>query len=107
MVEALPTIQFRVAHPGEDALIARHFYQLWRDNGVPEQEINPNWQEITLNFMTQARQASFYQAFVVEAEGQIVGSTGCQLFAGLYPLVLAESYRKYGYIWGVYVDSAY
>jgi len=28
----------------------------------------------------------------------------CQLFAGLYPHVIAEQYRKYGYIWGVYVE---
>jgi ribosomal protein S18 acetylase RimI-like enzyme len=28
-------------------------------------------------------------------------------YDGLYPHILAEQYRKYGYIWGVYVEEAY
>lgn len=104
---AVSTAQFRAAYPEEDALIARHFYQLWRDNDVSEQDITPNWQPVTLDFIAQARQSLCYQAFVAEVDGFIVGSIGCQLFAGLYPLILAASHRKYGYIWGVYVESAY
>ncbi len=106
-MEAVSTIQFRAAHPKDDALIARHFYQLWQDNQVSEQDIDPNWHPIILEFIAQARQTASYQAFVAEVEGQIIGSASCQLFAGLYPLILAASYRKYGYIWGVYVESAY
>lgn len=104
---AASIVQFRSAYPEEDALIARHFYQLWRDNDVSEQDIDPNWQILTLDFIAQARQGLGYQAFVAEVDGRIVGSAGCQLFAGLYPLILAASHRKYGYIWGVYVESAY
>jgi ribosomal protein S18 acetylase RimI-like enzyme len=106
-MEAVSTIQFRAAHSEEDALIAHHFYQLWQDNQVSEQDIDPNWQLITLEFIAQARQTASYQAFVAEVGGQIVGSASCQLFAGLYPLLFVTSYRKYGYIWGVYVESAY
>jgi GNAT superfamily N-acetyltransferase len=104
---AVSTVQFRAAYPQEDALIARHFYQLWQDNQVSEQDIAPNWQSISLDFIAQARQALCYQAFVAEVDGEIIGSVGCQLFAGLYPLILTASHRKYGYIWGVYVESAY
>lgn len=104
---AVSTVQFRAAYPEEDALIARHFYQLWRDNDVTEQDIASNWQPLTCDFIAQARQEFGYQAFVAEVDGEIVGSAGCQLFAGLYPLILAASHRKYGYIWGVYVESAY
>jgi len=43
------------------------------------------------------------KAFVAEVNGTVVGSVSCQLFAGLYPHVIAEQYRKYGYIW-VYVE---
>jgi predicted GNAT family acetyltransferase len=29
------------------------------------------------------------------------------LFAGLYPDIIANRSRKYGYIWGVYVEPSY
>ncbi|MBD0344630.1 MAG: GNAT family N-acetyltransferase [Coleofasciculus sp. Co-bin14] len=88
----------------EDSLIAEHFYKLWRDNDVPTDCIQPEWREITLAFIDRARQELCYKAFVAEVDGVVVGSVGCQLFAGLYPQALAEHYRKYGYIWGVYVE---
>jgi ribosomal protein S18 acetylase RimI-like enzyme len=88
-------------------IIARHFFELWRDNDVPETSIHANWQDITQQFIDHARQTLAYKAFIAEINGTIVGSAGCQLFAGLYPLVLTESQRRYGYIWGVYVESGY
>ncbi|WP_228021605.1 GNAT family N-acetyltransferase [Vasconcelosia minhoensis] len=79
---------------------------MWRDIGVAEKDIQPDWQKITQAFMQQARQGLGYQAFVAEVEGAVVGSASCQLYAGLYPAILSEQYRKYGYIWGVYVEPA-
>ena len=38
---------------------------------------------------------------------QVIGSTSCQLFAGLYPMFLKPDFRQYGYIWNVYVESDY
>lgn len=101
------TLCVRAASPSEDTLIADHFYQMWHDNNVPEDLIRPNWQSITLEFIEQARQTLSYQAFVAEVEGRVVGSASCQLFAGLYPLVLSQQYRHDGYIWGVYVEPPY
>jgi ribosomal protein S18 acetylase RimI-like enzyme len=57
--------------------------------------------------MSHARQELGYKAFVAEIDGIVVGSVGCQLFAGLYPHILTDQYRKYGYIWGVYVEPPY
>lgn len=102
-----PAIQVRLSTSEEDALIARHFYQMWIDLDVPETAIEPDWLNIMLNYIEQARQTLHYQAFVAEVDGQIVGSAGCQQFAGLYPLILKTDYRHYGYIWGVYVEPAY
>lgn len=99
-----PTLNFRQAISQDDSLIAEHFYQLWRDNDVTSDCIQSNWREITLEFIDQARREQHYQAFVAEVDGVVIGSAGCQLFAGLYPPVLAEHHRKYGYIWGVYVE---
>jgi ribosomal protein S18 acetylase RimI-like enzyme len=80
---------------------------LWRDNDVPTYSIQSDWLDITLQFIERARRELSYKAFVAEVDGRVVGSASCQLFAGLYPHVLAEQYRKYGYIWGVYVEPAY
>ena len=100
-------ILVREALVREDTLIAQHFYQLWLDNGVTAEQICTDWLEITLQFIDRARQELAYQAFVAEIDGEIVGSAGGQLFAGLYPQPFVSEYRKYGYVWNVYVESSY
>lgn len=100
-------INFREASSDEDSLIAEHFYKLLRDNDVPPSSIRSNWLEITLQFIAQVRTQQSYKAFVAEIDNDVVGSTSCQLFEGLYPHILEEDYRKYGYIWGVYVEPPY
>lgn len=100
-------INIREATPNEDSLIAEHFYHLWLDNNVPADSIKPDWLDITLEFIEKARHKLAYKAFVAEVDGKIIASASCQLFAGLYPHILTESYRNYGYIWGVYVYPEY
>jgi GNAT superfamily N-acetyltransferase len=80
---------------------------LWRDNDVPTHSIQSDWLDITLQFIERARRELSYKAFVAEVDGRVVGSASCQLFAGLYPQALGDQYRKYGYIWGVYVEPAH
>lgn len=101
------TIRIREASALEDVLIAQHFYQMWRDNDVAAHSIQSNWLDITLQFIDRARRELYYQAFVAEVDDQAIASVSCQLFAGLYPDILEEQYRKYGYIWGVYVEPSY
>lgn len=108
------TITIRSATPLDDALIATHFYHMWRDNDVPVEAIAPDWQVVIQHYLDDARRSLDYQAFVAEVtnteqsteQSQIVGSVGCQRFAGLYPNILNASYRQDGYIWGVYVEPA-
>jgi len=100
-------IQIRAATPAEDSLIAQHFYRLWRDNDVSEDLIESNWQETVLQFLDRARRELDYKAWFAEVGSQVIGSVGCQLFAGLYPNALKPECRKYGYIWGVYVEPSY
>ncbi|WP_193197178.1 GNAT family N-acetyltransferase [Nostoc sp. MG11] len=100
-------ITIREAIPQEGSLIAQHFYQMWRDIGIPDEAIDPNWLDITLQFTEQAREDLFYKAFVAEVNNAVVGSASCQLLAGLYPNVLKAQYRKFGYIWGVYVEPSH
>ncbi|AFZ34408.1 GCN5-related N-acetyltransferase [Stanieria cyanosphaera PCC 7437] len=98
---------YRKATNQEDCVIAQHFYQLWLDNEVSPDLIRDDWLEVTLKFIDHARQELLFQAFVAEIEGKIIASASCQLFAGLYPSPFKPEYRYYGYIWNVYVESAY
>lgn len=98
------TVNIRVATPTEDAVIATHFYQMWRDNCVPIGAIAPDWQSQIQQYLDEARRSLGYQAFVAEVNNRVVGSVGCQRFAGLYPNIFKASYRQDGYIWGVYVE---
>lgn len=100
-------ITFRTATSSEDAIIAQHFYKMWHDNDISAEFIRSDWLKITTQFINVARQNFNYQAFVAEVYQQVIGSVGCQIFAGLYPQILVESSRKYGYIWGVYVEPEY
>ncbi len=91
----------------EDGLIAEHFYRMWLDLNVSADDIKPDYLEITLQFIKNARSQLSYKAFVAESRDKVVASASCQLFAGLYPPILGEHYRKYGYVWGVYVEPEY
>ena len=98
---------FRSATPEEDGVIAEHSYRMWRDLGMTDTVILPQWPTLCTEFIAQARQHLHYQAFVAEVAGAIVGSAGGQRFDGLYPWVFSYSDRQYGYIWGVYVEPEY
>ena len=100
-------VTFRESNPQEDSIIAQHFYQLWQDNHISADFIRSDWLELTLQFINQARQELYYKTFVVEVDNLVVGSASCQLFNGLYPKIFVKEYRKYGYIWNVYVESPY
>ena len=91
----------------DDELIAKHFYQLWLDNDIEPNLIQDDWLQITLEFIAKARQELLFQAFISKINDQIVGSVSCQIFAGLYPSPFKPSFRKYGYIWNVFVESEY
>jgi GNAT superfamily N-acetyltransferase len=100
-------ITIREATISEDTLIAQHFYQLWLDNKITPNSIRSDWLEETRKFITQARQNLAFQAFVAVISDRVIGSTSCQLFAGLYPTPFKSDFRKYGYLWNVYVEANY
>lgn len=102
-----PSITIRPATLADDALIAQHFYQLWLDNQMPPEQLRSDWQSEVLDFLTTARKHLGYQGFLAIIDEEIIGSVGCQLFAGLYPSLIHQDQRHYGYIWGVYVEAPY
>jgi ribosomal protein S18 acetylase RimI-like enzyme len=100
-------ITYRNGTIADDRAIAEHFYQLWLDNHVLREDIRADWQAEILIFIAQARKLLAYQSFIAEVDGAIIGSVGCQIFAGLYPIPFQLHYRQDGYIWGVYVAPKY
>jgi GNAT superfamily N-acetyltransferase len=95
---------FRKAIAEDDERIAEHFYKLWLDNGLKPEDLLPDCKTEVLDFIRNARERDSYQAFIAEVDRKIIGSAGSQLFTGLYPMPFQPSYRKVGYIWGVYVE---
>ena len=100
-------LTIKPASLSNDRLIAQHFYQLWLDNNLTSAQIDRNWLQTTLEFIAKARQELLFQAFVASIDEKIVASASCQLFSGLYPSPFESSFRKYGYIWNVFVESDY
>jgi GNAT superfamily N-acetyltransferase len=98
---------FRKAIAQDDESIAEHFYNIWLDNGLTPENLLPNAKTEVISFIQNAREQHLYQAFIAEVDQRIVGSAGSQLFGGLYPMLFQPSYRKIGYIWGVYVEPDY
>jgi ribosomal protein S18 acetylase RimI-like enzyme len=99
--------RIRESRPDEDPLLASHFYRMWRENDVAAERISADWESRVVAFVESARRELRYRAFIAESDGgEILGSAGCQLFAGLYPDVLEPAQRRYGYVWGVYVEPA-
>ncbi|WP_366932890.1 hypothetical protein [Nostoc sp. JL31] len=56
----------------EDSLIVKHFYQMWLDIGVDESNIILEWENITLQFIEEARRDLFYKAFIAEIDKTVV-----------------------------------
>lgn len=100
-------IIIRNIHNQEEKLIAQHSYKMWIDIGIPPQSFKSNYQQITQEFINQAKSNLCFQAFVAEVNDKIVGSISCQIYDGLYPDIIEDNYEKKGYIWGVYVESPY
>lgn len=97
----------REANASENQIIAQHFYQLWLDNNIAPDFISENWLEITIEFITKAKSDLSFQSFVAIVDNQVIASTSCQLFTGLYPMLFKPDFRRYGYIWNVHVESNY
>jgi N-acetyltransferase len=102
------SVGVRPSLPEEDTILADHFVRMWRDIGVEPGGFRDDASARTIAFVEAARRDLAHRAFVAEVPGQgVVGSASCQIFAGPYPDVLTPAQRRYGYLWGVYVEPAW
>ncbi len=86
--------------------LAEAFRSMWLDNEVPPEAIESDYRDRVRRFVADGRERAQLRFFVAESEGRIVGTVCAQLFDGLYPAILTEATRRYGYVWGVYVAPA-
>lgn len=93
---------------GEVSHLADAFRQMWLDNAVAPDAIEPDFRERVERFVREGRVVARLRFFLAErpspgGHAEVVGAACCQLFTGLYPAILEPGVRQYGYVWGVYV----
>ncbi len=99
----------RQGRDDEAAVLADCFRRMWLDNAIPEAGIHDDWRERVSRFVEHGRRELALTFFLAEAEaeGEVVGSACAQRFAGLYPDLLRPEIRRYGYVWGVWVEASH
>ena len=97
------TATLREGGAADVELLAEAFRQMWLDNAVPADHIEPDYRERVQQFVVAGQASAALRFFLAERDGRCVGAAACQLFAGLYPAILRRQVRCYGYLWGVYV----
>jgi ribosomal protein S18 acetylase RimI-like enzyme len=98
-------VTIRAGGAGDVHALAGAFRQMWLDNGIPGEQIEPDYVERVARFVHESVEGRWLRFFIAERDGGFVGAACCQLFDGLYPAILIPEVRRYGYIWGVHVAA--
>ena len=98
-------MQLRAGTSDDHKSIAKMFRQIWLDNNISPNDIAPDWESRVLSFLEKQTKALSLQSFMATENDKLVGCSACQIFDGLYPNILKQSVRRYGYIWCVFVDA--
>jgi ribosomal protein S18 acetylase RimI-like enzyme len=98
-------VAIRAGGPLDVAFLADAFRQMWLDNGIPPEQIEPDFRERVARFVAEGESEARLAFFVAERDGRPVGAACCQLFRGLYPAIVKAETRHFGYVWGVHVAA--
>lgn len=93
----------RTGSTDEDDILVQHYRAVRQSYGVAESNIEPDADRIVADFIKDGRRNFEMAAFLAEVNGEIVGSSACQLHRVPYPAVAVPAFRRYGYIWHVFV----
>ena len=80
-------LSYREATPEDDDTVAEFFVKMWLDIGVPQDCLDPQKIQQTLDFIKEARSYDL-KIYIAEHNGRPVGSASGHLFHGLYPDVI-------------------
>lgn len=92
-----------------DTTVCSHWRLMWQDVGIPKQALLPDMEQVTGDFLKQARERLHYQTFAARCPTtrRVVGSVSCQIWEGPFPKIVGPDAFQLGTIWAVYVDPAY
>jgi ribosomal protein S18 acetylase RimI-like enzyme len=107
MTQAADAITVRTGGENDWQTIIEQSYLVRTENGFDPARMRANWREITREFIIDAAKNWQFGCVIAEHDGVAIGSAAGQITNGLAPNVLEPDYRQFGYIWHVYVDSAW
>jgi len=79
-------------------VIADNFRRMWLEIGWPPESLREDWRSVVNDFVEHARRRGAFAAFLAEVDGAVVGSAGCQIYAGLYPEIRIPTRHRVGYV---------
>ncbi|KAH3759238.1 GNAT family N-acetyltransferase [Pelomyxa schiedti] len=99
-------ISFKPLGEEGDGLVHENWLKMWEEAGVNSSLIKPEHENMTMNFITEARASLHYQTFAAidMQTGLPVGSVSCQVHAGTAPSSLCP---RTGAVWAVYVQPKF
>lgn len=107
MTEPIPAslVTIRAGGDLDVDFLADALREMWLDNGVTPEQIEPDYRERVARFVADGQREAALEFFVAERDGRRVGAACCQLYRGTYPLILTQETRNFGYVWGVHVAA--
>jgi len=107
MTEPSPSSPVTIRSGGDldVAFLADALREMWLDNGITPEQIEPDYRERVARFVAEGQREAALEFFVAEREGRPVGAACCQLYRGTYPLIVTPETRAFGYVWGVHVAA--
>ena len=100
-----PPAAIRAGSSSDLVYLADAFRQMWLDNGVLPERIEPDFRERVARFVADGEREAMLAFFIAERGERAVGAACCQLFRGLYPAIITQETRRFGYVWGVHVAA--
>ena len=107
MIEPSPSAPatIRVGGDLDIVFLADALREMWLDNGITAEQIEPDYRERVARFVADGQREAALEFFVAEREGRRVGAACCQLYRGAYPSIVTPETRCFGYVWGVHVAA--
>jgi len=95
----------RIGGDADVAFLAEALREMWLDNAIAPEQIEPDYRERVARFVAEGRREAELEFFIAERDGRPVGAACCQLYRGPYPLIVTPETRRFGYVWGVHVAA--
>ena len=96
-------MDIRSGSASDDEILVEHYMALWESYGTPPEHYRSDARECVRAFLQDGRERLQLRTFFAFDGSEIAGSAACRLHEAPYPNVIDPAYRKFGYIWHVFV----